>query len=135
MSAPDSARVLVTGATGLIGRALLPSLKARGYSVTRLVRGPASGDGQISWDPTQAVPPDAISGFHAVVHLAGESVVGRWTNSKKAKIRDSRVLGTRYLAESLVKAHDRPRVLMVASAVGYYGDRADEVLREQSEAG
>jgi uncharacterized protein len=70
-----------------------------------------------------------------VIHLAGESVVGRWTSGKKAKIHDSRVIGTRNLAQSLAQAKDRPRVLMSASAVGYYGDRADELLREENNSG
>jgi len=132
MAALASSRILVTGVSGPIGDALLPSLKACGFQVIRLVRGPTSGADQIGWDPAKPLAPESISGFDSVIHLAGESVVGRWTVSKKAKIRDSRVLGTRNLAQSLAKAKDRPRVLITASAIGYYGDRADEVLREQS---
>jgi hypothetical protein len=135
MAAFDPSRVLVTGISGPIGAALVPSLKARGTQVTRLVRGPVCGENQISWDPAKPLAPEAISGFDAVVHLAGESVLGRWTSSKKAKIRDSRVLGTRNLARALAQAKDRPQVLITASAVGYYGGRADEVLREESPSG
>lgn len=135
MDAVGSSRVLVTGVSGPIGAALLPSLKARGFQITRLVRGPVSGENQIRWDPAQPLAPDAISGFDAVIHLAGESVVGRWTTTKKAKIRDSRVLGTRHLGQSLAQAKERPRVLITASAVGYYGDRGDETLREGSRPG
>jgi uncharacterized protein (TIGR01777 family) len=131
----DSARVLVTGVSGPIGAALLPSLKSRGFQVTRLVRGPASGEDQISWDPAKPLAPESITGFAAVIHLAGESVVGRWTSGKKSKIRDSRVLGTHNLAKSLAQAKDRPRVLISASAVGYYGDRGQELLREDSPSG
>lgn len=135
MVAGESTRVLVTGASGLIGSALVPSLKAGGCQVTRLVRGSARGDDQISWDPPKPLAPQSISGFDVVVHLAGESVVGRWRAGKKAKIRDSRVIGTRNLAQALAKSTERPRVLITASAVGYYGDRGDEVLREESSTG
>lgn len=101
----------------------------------RLVRGPAIGDAQIPWDPAQAISPDAVSGFDAVIHLAGESIVGRWSAAKKTKIRDSRVLGTHNLAQALAQAKDKPRVFISSSAIGYYGDRADEVLNENSSPG
>jgi len=130
-----SSRILVSGASGPIGAALLPSLKTCGFQVVRLVRGPTSGADQIRWDPTKLLGSEWLLGFDSVIHLAGESVVGRWTDSKKAKIRESRILGTRNLAESLAKTKDRPRVLISASAIGYYGDRADEVLREDSDWG
>jgi uncharacterized protein len=131
----ESSRVLVTGASGPIGAALLPSLKAGGCEVTRLVRGPAAAEDQIRWDPAEPLAPELVSGFDSVIHLAGESVVSRWTNANRTKIRDSRVLGTRHLTQSLAKAKGRPGVLISASAVGYYGDRADEVLREESTSG
>ncbi len=76
-----------------------------------------------------------MSGFDAVIHLAGESVVGRWTEEKKKAIRDSRVQGTRHLAAALAQGEVKPRVLVCASAVGFYGNRGDEVLREESPAG
>lgn len=129
------ARVLVSGVSGPIGAALLPSLNARGCEVVRLVRGPAAGDGQLAWDPAQPLSSVSVSGFDAVIHLAGETIVGRWTDAKKARIRDSRVLGTRYLAEALANASQRPRVLISASAIGYYGNRGDELLREDSSPG
>jgi uncharacterized protein len=130
-----SGKILVSGVSGPIGAALLPSLNARGYKVTRLVRSGASGEERILWNPTQALDPKSVSGFDTVVHLAGETVVGRWTEAKKAAIRDSRVLGTRNLAEALAQASERPRVLISASAVGYYGDRGDEQLPEGTPAG
>ena len=130
-----SSRILVSGASGLIGAALLSSLQTSGFQVVRLVRGPTSGADQVRWDPAKPLGPELISGFDSVIHLAGESVVGRWTDSKKNKIRESRILGTRNLAASLAKAKDRPRILITASAIGYYGDRADTVLREGSGAG
>jgi len=128
-------RILVSGVSGLIGGALLPTLKNRGYQITRLVRGAAGGGDQISWDPGKPLAPDAVSGFDAVVHLAGESIVGRWTNEKKLKIRDSRVAGTTALAEALAQAKDKPQVFACSSAIGYYGDRGNEVLNEESAPG
>jgi uncharacterized protein (TIGR01777 family) len=128
-------KVLVSGVSGPIGAALLPSLKERGYQITRLVRGAKSGGDQIAWDPAQPLRPQSVSGFDAVIHLAGESVVGRWSAAKKRRILDSRVQGTRHLAEALAEAPQRPQVLISASATGYYGDRGEEVLTEDSPPG
>ena len=128
-------RVLITGASGLIGKALLPSLETHGTQVVRLVRGPAQNAGQVSWDPLASVPPASVSGFDAVVHLAGESIVGRWTAEKKKAIRESRVQGSRNLAAALARCEAKPRVLVCASAVGFYGSRGDELLREESPVG
>jgi uncharacterized protein len=136
----NTARVLISGASGPIGRALRPSLKAGGARVTRLVH-TASTDRQatdeerISWDPAKPISPESVSGFEAVIHLAGETIMGRWTDQKKARIRDSRVIGTRHLAEALAQAKDKPQVLVCSSAIGYYGSRGDEVLRERSTPG
>jgi len=129
------ARILVSGSSGLIGSALLPGLRANGYEVARLARGTASGAGHVVWDPARPLAPESVSGFDAVVHLAGESIVGRWTEAKKSRIRDSRVQGTRRLAEALAAAAQRPRLLISASAIGYYGDRGEETLREDSPSG
>jgi len=101
----------------------------------RLVRGRAQNAAQVSWDPLAPLSPATVSGFDAVVHLAGESVVGRWTEAKKKAIRESRVQGTRHLAAALAQAEAKPRVLVCASAVGFYGNRGDEHLREESPAG
>jgi hypothetical protein len=128
-------RALVSGASGPIGAALLPSLKAKGYAVSRLVRGAATGADQIIWDPTGPLSPQSVAGFDAVIHLAGEPIVGRWTAAKKQRILDSRTLGTQNLSEALAKAAARPRVLISSSAIGYYGNRSDEVLEETSSAG
>jgi uncharacterized protein (TIGR01777 family) len=130
-----ASKVLVSGASGLIGAALIPSLEAQDYSVTRLVRGVSSGANQIAWDPARPVASESTSGFDAVIHLAGESVVGRWTADKKARILDSRVLGTRHLSEALATSAKPPRVLISASAIGYYGDRDEEILNEESTPG
>jgi uncharacterized protein (TIGR01777 family) len=135
MVALESARVLMTGSSGLLGSALFSSLKARGFEVTRLVRGRPSSEDQIFWNPARPVSSEVVSGFDAVIHLAGETVVGRWTSAKKVKIRDSRVTGTRNLVHGLIEAKDRPRLLITASAIGYYGDRGEECLREDSAPG
>jgi uncharacterized protein len=128
-------RILVTGVSGPIGTALLASFQPQGTQIVRLVRGLAKNAAQISWDPRAAVLPAAVSGFDAVVHLAGESVVGRWTDEKKKAIRESRVQGTRNLATALAQSEAKPRVLVCASAVGFYGNRGDEVLREENPPG
>ena len=128
-------RILVSGVSGPIGAALLPSFETLGCDVTRLVRGTPTGEGQIAWDPAKPIAPDVVSGFDAVIHLAGESIVGRWTKAKKIKIRDSRVAGTANLAAALAQTKVRPQVFVCSSAVGYYGDRGDEILNEQSKPG
>lgn len=128
-------KILVSGSSGLVGAALLRTLGADGLQLTRLVRETASGPGQLAWDPDHPLAPEPVSGFDGVIHLAGESIASRWTQSKKKAIRDSRVLGTRNLAAALAHAASPPRVLISASAIGYYGDRGDEVLREDSPSG
>jgi len=130
-----NSRILVSGVSGLIGAALFPSLKTSGWSVVRLVRGAAVGEGQIAWDPAKAIAPEAVSGFDAVVHLAGESIFGRWTAGKKRKIRESRVAGTFNLAQALARAEEKPKVLVCGSAIGYYGNRGEEMLSEESAPG
>ncbi len=97
--------------------------------------GAASGERQIAWDPARPLAPELVSGFDAVIHLSGESIVGRWTEAKKKRIRESRVLATRNLSEALAKAKQHPRVLISGSAIGFYGDRGDEILREDSSSG
>ena len=133
------ARVLVSGSSGPIGKALLPTLRANGAHITRLVRNNApptySDEQTIPWHPEQPLPADVLSGFDAVIHLAGETIVGRWTESKKSKIRDSRVTGTRNLAQSLAQVKHRPQIFLCSSAIGYYGDRGEEVLTEDSSPG
>ncbi len=128
-------RILVSGVSGPIGAALLPSLRQRGYEVTRLTRSKITSDDQIAWDPSQPLSADAVTGFDAVIHLAGESIVGRWTDDKKKEIRDSRVQGTRHLAEALAKTAQKPKVFVSGSAIGFYGDRREEILREDSASG
>jgi uncharacterized protein (TIGR01777 family) len=134
-----NSRILVSGVSGPIGAALLPALRADGWSVVRLVRGAAAGgspdNAQIAWDPASPLAPERVSGFDAVIHLAGESIFGRWTAAKKKKIRESRVAGTLNLAAALARAERKPDVFVCGSAIGYYGNRCDEVLREGSSPG
>ncbi len=127
-------RVLVSGVSGLVGSALVPALESAGHSVVRLVRrDPAANE--IRWDPGSGIEAGALEDFDAVVHLAGESIAGRWTAAKKARIRDSRVQGTSTLAAALARTDRPPTALVCASAIGIYGDRGDEVLREESAPG
>jgi uncharacterized protein (TIGR01777 family) len=131
-------RILISGASGLVGSVLVPSLKAGGTRVVRLARpgGPSVGeDERVEWDPARSIDPDRVSGFHAVIHLAGESIVGRWTAAKKARICDSRILPTNNLAQALAHSKQKPGVLISASAIGYYGNRGDEILIEESSGG
>ena len=128
--------VAVSGASGLIGSALGAFLTTGGHRVTRLVRGtPLPGD--VRWDPaTGLIDAAALEGHDAVVHLAGENLAaGRWTRARKERVRMSRVNGTRLLAESLARLARPPQVLVSASAIGYYGDRGDEILTEASASG
>ena len=128
-------RILISGASGLIGKALMPALERRGDHVYRLVRREPGNQQEIRWNPMQAIPPQMISGYDAVIHLSGESVAGRWTESKKRRIRDSRVISTRNLATAMAKAEKPPQTFVCASAIGYYGNRGDEVLAEESGSG
>jgi uncharacterized protein (TIGR01777 family) len=129
--------ILVTGASGLIGSALLPSLANAGHAITRMTRSePRAGERAVRWDPMGApLDASALNGVEAVVHLAGETIAQRWTSEVKARIRESRVKGTQVLCESLARMPTPPKVLVSASAVGYYGNRGGEVLTEESGAG
>ncbi len=131
-------QILVTGSSGLVGSALTPFLTTGGHRVARLVRrAEQAGASALLWSPqTGTADPRALEGLDAVVHLAGESIAtGRWHAQKKAAIRDSRVQGTRALCEALSKLQQPPKVLVCASAIGYYGDRGDEHLSEDSTPG
>jgi uncharacterized protein len=129
------ARILISGASGLIGSALVPALESGGYEVARLVRGSAKSRTDLVWDPIREVSPALVSGFDAVIHLSGENVAGRWTAEKKRRIRESRVVSTRNLAWAIAKSEQAPRTFICASAIGYYGNRGDEVLAEDSAPG
>ncbi|MFQ5717943.1 MAG: TIGR01777 family oxidoreductase [Acidobacteriota bacterium] len=131
-------KILVTGASGMVGSALTGGLRRDGHRVVRLVRPPGPvGPDAVSWDPAaRAVDLDRLDDLDAVVHLAGENIgSGRWTARKKQRIRASRVEGTRLLCVALARLRHPPPVLVAASAVGFYGDRGDVVLDETHPAG
>lgn len=132
-------KILVTGSSGLVGSKLIPFLTTGGHNVVRLVRPSSkSTDGStITWDPKAGtIDREAMNGFDAVVHLAGENIAGRrWNDAHKARIHDSRVQGTRLLAETLAGLDAPPKTLVLASAIGFYGDRGDEELDENSPPG
>ncbi|HEX8282073.1 MAG TPA: TIGR01777 family oxidoreductase [Pyrinomonadaceae bacterium] len=135
-------KVIVTGSTGLVGSALVRSLLADGHEVTRLVRGDsqgfrAPGTAAVHWEPGRGeIDAKELEGHDAAVHLAGENVgEGRWDDEKKRRILESRVKGTSLLASALAGLSAKPRVLVSASATGYYGDRGAEILREESASG
>jgi uncharacterized protein (TIGR01777 family) len=127
-----SMHVAVTGASGLLGSALVPFLTTGGHRVTPVTRGSRPRDA-IRWEPRSgAIDASAFEGLDAVVHLAGENVGARWSDARKRRIRESRISGTRLLAETLAGLKRPPRVLVSASAIGVYGDRGDEVLAEDA---
>ncbi|MGK2852762.1 MAG: TIGR01777 family oxidoreductase, partial [Microbacteriaceae bacterium] len=132
--------IAVSGATGLVGDALTAFLSTGGHRVIRLVRGPANtsggpGSDERQWDPDNPVP-DLLAGVDAVVHLAGASIAGRFTESHRAAIRDSRIGPTRALAEAAARVVDGPRIFVSASAIGYYGyECGDSLLTEDSTVG
>jgi uncharacterized protein (TIGR01777 family) len=129
--------VVVSGAGGLIGTALSASLRADGHRVLRLVRGGVTNGDAIGWDPEAGrIDAPALEGVDAVVHLAGEGIgEHRWTDEQKAKIRDSRVRGTALLAGAIASRERKPSVFVSGSAIGYYGNRGDELLTEESPPG
>lgn len=131
-------KVLISGSTGLVGTALSKSLTNDGSEVVRLVRHkPKAGSSEVWWDPAGGnIDEQSLEGHDVLVHLAGESIAsGRWTDEKKRAILESRVKGTTLLSESLAHLSRPPQVFLSASAVGYYGDRGDELLTEQSATG
>lgn len=131
-------KILITGSHGLVGSALVSFLTTEGYLIQRLVRSNTHEEtGDILWSPElKQVDPAKLEGFDAVIHLAGENIAsGRWTEEQKQKIRDSRVIGTRFLSETLASLKSPPKVFISASAIGYYGARNDEVVAEESAPG
>lgn len=132
-------KVIVSGSSGLIGTALINSLRAEGHSIFRLVRSNSDAPTDVTSQPIRWEPPTgsidlaALEGADAIVHLAGASIAGgRWTASRKEILRRSRVDSTRHLVSALAQLKNKPRVLVSASAIGYYGNRGDEILTEMS---
>ena len=130
-------KIAITGSPGFIGTALVPSLTAAGHQVLRLVRSEQQrAPDTIDWNPaTSYVDTPALEGIEAVIHLAGEQISGRWTPQKKRKILVSRTQGTHLLAEALGQLRQPPQVMVCASAIGFYGDRGEEWLQEDSPPG
>ena len=134
-------KILVSGSGGMVGSALLPVLRAAGHQITRLVRRPSAPlgpeDSTVQWNPeTGEIDSSRLEGIEAVVHLAGENIAARrWTPAQKARIRDSRVQGTALLSQRLAGLTQPPATLVAASAIGYYGDRGEELLNEDSSSG
>lgn len=129
--------ILITGATGLIGTRLTRALETAGRTVLKAVRRPAKNAAEVRWVPERAeIDATRLEGIAGVVHLAGANIAGqRWSDSYKQEIRESRVKGTRLIAETLAKLTNKPRVFVCASAIGYYGDRGNEELTEDSPPG
>ena len=135
-------KIIVSGSSGLVGTAVVDSLRADGHSIGRLVRSGSAGTADatsrlIRWEPpTGSIDLAAMEGADAVVHLAGASIAGgRWSAARKQELRRSRVDATRHLVGGLAQLKAKPRVLVSAAAIGYYGDRGDEVLMETSAPG
>jgi hypothetical protein len=129
-------KFLVTGATGFLGAPLLEAMTAAGHAWTALSRDPRGRRGFLAWpDHSHPPPAEAFSACDAVVHLAGEPVAQRWTSAVKQRIRSSRVDSTSALTEAFSRMPQPPKTLVCASAIGFYGDRADELLNEQSRPG
>jgi uncharacterized protein (TIGR01777 family) len=129
-------KVAVTGSSGLIGSALLVALGGAGHEPLRIVRREPTRPDETAWDPqARTIDAQSLAGVGAIVHLAGYNLGSRWTESRKRRILESRTLGTRLLAETAARLEPRPSVIVCASAVGFYGDRADEELTETSSRG
>ena len=130
-------KILIGGSHGLVGTALIKSLETAGHEIFRLVRHAPTSKTEVEWSPDRySIALARIEGFDAVVNLAGESIAeGRWTDDKKRRIRESRVKGTKLLGDALANLTVPPKIFICASAIGYYGNRDDEVLTETSAPG
>lgn len=132
-------RILITGASGLLGKALQKSFTEKGYEMLLAGRGEPKNANEIQWSVEEGFRErdlPRLEGLDAVIHLAGESIAGlRWTDEKKKAIRDSRVLGTRNLVNALAGLKQKPNVFIAGSAMGFYGDRGDEIVTETSRPG
>lgn len=130
-------KIAITGSSGLIGSALRLQLEGEGHTVLGVSRSGGKTDDSVRWDPRKGeIEREKLTGVDAVVHLAGENIAsGRWTEEQRRKIRDSRVVGTRFLAQVLTELESPPKVFISASAIGYYGSRGDEILDEDSGPG
>ena len=130
-------KVMVAGSSGMIGTALVRLLLEEGHEVLRLVRRAPVADDEVQWDPAaNSIHTEALDGIEAVIHLGGVSIAGqRWTAEYKQEIRDSRINSTRLISEAIAQSDSKPAVFLCASALGYYADRGDEILTENSPKG
>lgn len=137
MTTTPPRRILIAGASGFVGSALIPALEANGWDVTQLVRSEPKNAGQIQWDPgNHRIPEDALAGIDVVINLAGASIAGGWwTKARKHLIRQSRIDATKTLSDAIAKAPSKPAVFINTSAIGYYGSRPGEILTEDSASG
>jgi uncharacterized protein (TIGR01777 family) len=136
LTGTDCMRIVVSGSGGLIGGSLIPFLTTGGHSVTRLVRRDRASGPAVRWDPVLGtIDQDGLEGHDAIVHLAGENISSRWNERTKKRIRDSRLDGTRLLCDAINRLQKPPKTLVCASAIGFYGDRGDELLDERFEGG
>jgi len=132
-------KILISGASGLVGTHLIPTLEAKGHEVSRLVRKTPRGANEIQWDAKTGFSESEqskLENFDAVVHLAGDNVASEnWSDDKKRRIRESRTLGTRVIVDAFRKVQNPPKIFVSASAIGFYGNREDEILTEDSAKG
>lgn len=132
-------KILISGASGLVGKHLIPTLKAKGHEVHRLVRKAPNSSDEIQWDAEKGFSETEqakLEDFDAVVHLAGDNVASEnWSDERKRKIKESRVVGTRVLVDALKSLQNPPKHFISASAIGFYGNRKDEILTEDSQKG
>jgi hypothetical protein len=130
-------KIAVTGSTGLVGKRITAELEAAGHQVVKLVRRVRNSENEFSWNPeTDKIDAKAFEGVDAVIHLAGENIASkRWSSEQKMKIKQSRVNGTKLISGTLATLDNPPRVLVSASAIGFYGNRGAEILTEESKSG
>lgn len=132
-------KILISGASGLVGTNLIPTLITKGHEVFKLVRKTSKTSDEIQWDAEKGFSDEEkakLENFDAVIHLAGDNVASEnWSQDKKRRIKESRTVGTRVLVDALKSLNNKPKIFVSASAIGFYGDRGDEILTEDSEKG
>lgn len=129
-------KIAITGATGLIGSSLSEHLEGKGHDILKLSRSKNRGKGFVYWNyKSKEIDLESLEGTDAVIHLSGESIAGYWSKQKKKEIQRSRIEGTNFVVNSILKLKNKPKAFICASAIGFYGDRGDEIVNEQSSHG